>query len=228
MVRTFLEVYGARLLFLFLQEQIKDIIIITAPPGPSSSSPGQAAPLSHVSWGNISQLPQCGWTAGGCPAMAETRTKKAFYPHTFRHVYSHTKFEDARRLCVCAVGLLWTNAAKVILNKSCQYGKGRTDHAPGANTPGKWNGQKNVRDHQSGPMATPAGGYGRRPSSSVSRVDRPRYALPLPGVYSHAVRVLSSLARTFARCVCRAAPGNEGQPGVPVPSDCWRPCTAAL
>jgi hypothetical protein len=27
MVRTFLQVYGARLLFLFLQEQLKDIII---------------------------------------------------------------------------------------------------------------------------------------------------------------------------------------------------------
>ena len=54
--------------------------------------------------------------------MAETRTKKACHPHTFRHVYSNTKFEDAPVAVVCcAVGLLWTNAAKVILNKSCQY-----------------------------------------------------------------------------------------------------------
>ena len=63
---------------------------------------------------------------------------------------------------------------------------------------------------------------------SVARGPAPVCAAAAGCVFARRPCVLSCLARTFARCVCRAAPGNEGQPGVPVPSDCWRPCTAAL
>jgi len=53
----------------------------------------------------------------------------------------------------------------------------------------------------------------------------PLYALPCRVCIRALPVCLGRLARTFARCVCRSAPGNEGQPGVPVPSDRWRPCT---
>jgi hypothetical protein len=128
--------------------------------------------------------------------MAETRTKKACYPHTFRHVYSHTKFEDARVAVVCcAVGLLWTNAAKVILNKSCQYsGVGLKDFSFGS-----WlSGKAGPTTHQE--PTHRENGMGRRMSEITKVAPWPRLPEGTVADHPHQCRAWTGPGM---RCRCR-------------------------
>ena len=184
----------------------------------------------------------CGRRGDALGWQRPARKKHATHTHSVMSIPIPNSKTPLSGVC-CAVGLLWTNAAKVTLNKSCQYSGVGLQISLGSRGSRERPGPTTHEEPHTGKMEWaeecqrspkwPRGHACRRVRSptiliSVARGPAPVCAAAAGCVFARRPCVLSCLARTFARCVCRAAPGNEGQPDVPVPSDCWRPCTAAL